>query len=38
MEPSNLRKLLSTGEKNFEIETFVKLVHALGGEVKISAS
>jgi DNA-binding Xre family transcriptional regulator len=38
MEPSNLRKLLSTGEKHFEIETFVRLVHALGGELKIDLS
>jgi DNA-binding Xre family transcriptional regulator len=38
MNPSNLRKLLSTGEKNFEIETFVRLVHALGGELRIDLS
>lgn len=38
MHPSNLRKLLSTGEKNFEIETFVRVVQALGGELKIDFS
>lgn len=38
MHPSNLRKLLSTGEKNFEIETFVRVVQALGGQLKIDLS
>ncbi len=36
MNPSNLRKLLSTGDKNFEIETFVRLVHALDSDIKLT--
>ena len=36
MHPSNLRKLLSTGEKNIELETLIKLLHALDLEIELS--
>ena len=38
MQPSNLRKLLSTGEKNFEIGTLVKLANALGASLNLITS
>jgi DNA-binding Xre family transcriptional regulator len=36
MHPSNLRKMLSTGEKNIELETLFRLLNALEVEIKLS--
>jgi DNA-binding Xre family transcriptional regulator len=36
MHPSNLRKMLSSGEKNIELETLIKLLYALDVEIKLS--
>jgi DNA-binding Xre family transcriptional regulator len=36
MHPANLRKLMSTGQRNFEVETLLRLVSALGGKLEIS--
>lgn len=36
MHPSNLRKMLSSGEKNIELETLIKLLHALDVEITLS--
>ena len=36
MHPSNLRKMLSTGEKNIELETLIRLLGALEVEIKLS--
>lgn len=35
MHPSNLRKMLSTGEKNIELETLIKLLNALEVEITL---
>lgn len=36
MHPSNLRKMLSSGEKNIELETLIKLLNALEVEITLS--
>jgi len=36
MHPSNLRKMLSTGEKNIELETLFRLLRALDVEMQLS--
>lgn len=36
MHPSNLRKMLSTGEKNIELGTLIKLLSALEVEITLS--
>ena len=36
MHPSNLRKMLSTGEKNIQLETLIKLLQALDVDIQLS--
>ena len=37
MQPANLRKLMSTGERNFEVETLVRLLSALGAKLEVTS-